>query len=451
MLLERLGKELLYFDGGMGTLLQSRGLKPGELPEVWNLEHTEEIIDIHRQYFEAGSDIVLSNTFGANAIKFHDSEYQLKDIVTAGIQNVKKAAKAGVHDGREVYTALDVGPTGKLLKPMGDLAFEDAYEAFKETMIYGEEAGADLIHIETMSDSYEVKAAVLAAKENTSLPVFVTMIFDEKGKLLTGGDVPAVVAMLEGLRVDALGINCGMGPEQMMPILEDILKYCSIPIIVKPNAGLPKQRDGEVYYDVEPEQFSGYMKKIVEMGAHVIGGCCGTTPAHIKAMIDHTRGMDVVPVTKKDITMVSSYGHAVILGGKPMIIGERINPTGKKKFKQALKDHDMDYILKEGITQQDKGAHILDVNVGLPDIDEPAMMKEVITELQSVTSLPLQIDTVDITAMEAAMRIYNGKPMVNSVNGKQENMDAVFPLIKRYGGVVIGLTIDEEGIPKTAD
>lgn len=265
MLLERLGKELLYFDGGMGTLLQSRGLKPGELPEVWNLEHTEEIIDIHRQYFEAGSDIVLSNTFGANAIKFHDSEYQLKDIVTAGIQNVKKAAKAGVHDGREVYTALDVGPTGKLLKPMGDLAFEDAYEAFKETMIYGEEAGADLIHIETMSDSYEVKAAVLAAKENTSLPVFVTMIFDEKGKLLTGGDVPAVVAMLEGLRVDALGINCGMGPEQMMPILEDILKYCSIPIIVKPNAGLPKQRDGEVYYDVEPEQFSGYMKKIVEM------------------------------------------------------------------------------------------------------------------------------------------------------------------------------------------
>ena len=277
------------------------------------------------------------------------------------------------------------------------------------------------------------------------------MIFDEKGKLLTGGDVPAVVAMLEGLRVDALGINCGMGPEQMLPILEDILKYASVPIIVKPNAGLPKQRDGEVYYDVEPEQFAGYMEKIVEMGAHVIGGCCGTTPAHIQKMVETTREMSVKPVTKKDITMVSSYGHAVILGGKPMIIGERINPTGKKKFKQALKDHDMDYILKEGITQQDKGAHILDVNVGLPDIDEPAMMKEVIMELQSVSSLPLQIDTVDITAMEAAMRIYNGKPMVNSVNGKQENMDAVFPLIKRYGGVVIGLTIDEDGIPATAD
>ena len=451
MLLERLGKELLYFDGGMGTLLQSKGLQPGELPEVWNLEHAEEIVDIHKSYFEAGSDIVLSNTFGANAIKFHDSKYGLKEIVTAGIQNAKKAAEIGVHDGRTTYVALDVGPTGKLLKPMGDLSFEDAYEAFKETMIYGEEAGADLIHIETMSDSYEVKAAVLAAKENTSLPVFATMIFDEKGKLLTGGDVPAVVAMLEGLRVDALGINCGMGPEQMLPILEDILKYASVPIIVKPNAGLPKQRDGEVYYDVEPEQFAGYMAKIVEMGAHVIGGCCGTTPAHIQKMVETTREMSVKPVTKKDITMVSSYGHAVILGGKPMIIGERINPTGKKKFKQALKDHDMDYILKEGITQQDKGAHILDVNVGLPDIDEPAMMKEVIMELQSVSSLPLQIDTVDITAMETAMRIYNGKPMVNSVNGKQENMDAVFPLIKRYGGVVIGLTIDEDGIPETAD
>ena len=252
MLLERLGKELIYFDGGMGTLLQSRGLKPGELPEVWNLEHADEVIDIHRQYFEAGSDIVLSNTFGANAIKFHDSEHSLKEIVKAAIDNVKKAAKLGVHDGREVYAALDVGPTGKLLKPMGDLGFEEAYHAFKETVQYGEAAGADLIHIETMSDSYEVKAAVLAAKENTNLPVFATMIFDEKGKLLTGGDVPSVVAMLEGLRVDALGINCGMGPEQMMTILEELLRYTSVPIIVKPNAGLPKQRDGEVYYDVTP-------------------------------------------------------------------------------------------------------------------------------------------------------------------------------------------------------
>ena len=451
MLLERLGKELLYFDGGMGTLLQSKGLKPGELPEVWNLEHTAEIVDIHRQYYEAGSDIVLTNTFGANALKFHDSKYALKDIVTAAVANVKKAASLGVHDGREVYTALDIGPTGKLLKPMGDLAFEDAYEAFKEVVKYGEDAGVDLIHIETMSDTYEVKAAVLAAKENTDLPVFATMIFDEKGKLLTGGDVPSVVAMLEGLRVDALGINCGMGPEQMLPILSEIMEYTSIPVIVKPNAGLPKQRDGEVYYDVVPRQFAQTMQKVLQLGASVIGGCCGTTPEHIRVMIQGVQSRQLQRPVPTDKTIVSSYGKAVLLGQKPMIIGERINPTGKKKFKQALKEHDMDYILKEGITQQDRGAHILDVNVGLPDIDEVAMMKEVITELQSVTSLPLQIDTVDIKAMEAAMRIYNGKPMVNSVNGKQESMDQVFPLIQKYGGVVIGLTIDEEGIPKTAE
>ena len=451
MLLERLGKELLYFDGGMGTLLQSKGLKPGELPEVWNLEHTEEIVDIHRQYYEAGSDIVLTNTFGANALKFHDSKYALKDIVTAAVANVKKAASLGVHDGREVYTALDIGPTGKLLKPMGDLAFEDAYEAFKEVVKYGEDAGVDLIHIETMSDTYEVKAAVLAAKENTDLPVFATMIFDEKGKLLTGGDVPSVVAMLEGLRVDALGINCGMGPEQMLPILSEIMEYTSIPVIVKPNAGLPKQRDGEVYYDVVPRQFAQTMQKVLQLGASVIGGCCGTTPEHIRVMIQDVQSRQLQRPVPTDKTIVSSYGKAVLLGQKPMIIGERINPTGKKKFKQALKEHDMDYILKEGITQQDRGAHILDVNVGLPDIDEVAMMKEVITELQSVTSLPLQIDTVDIKAMEAAMRIYNGKPMVNSVNGKQESMDQVFPLIQKYGGVVIGLTIDEEGIPNTAE
>lgn len=451
MLLERLGKELLYFDGGMGTLLQSKGLKPGELPEVWNLEHTEEIVDIHRQYYEAGSDIVLTNTFGANALKFHDSKYALKDIVTAAVANVKKAASLGVHDGREVYTALDIGPTGKLLKPMGDLAFEDAYEAFKEVVKYGEDAGVDLIHIETMSDTYEVKAAVLAAKENTDLPVFATMIFDEKGKLLTGGDVPSVVAMLEGLRVDALGINCGMGPEQMLPILSEIMEYTSIPVIVKPNAGLPKQRDGEVYYDVVPRQFAQTMQKVLQLGASVIGGCCGTTPEHIRVMIQGVQSRQLQRPVPTDKTIVSSYGKAVLLGQKPMIIGERINPTGKKKFKQALKEHDMDYILKEGITQQDRGAHILDVNVGLPDIDEVAMMKKVITELQSVTSLPLQIDTVDIKAMEAAMRIYNGKPMVNSVNGKQESMDQVFPLIQKYGGVVIGLTIDEEGIPNTAE
>lgn len=450
MITDRLGKELLFFDGGMGTLLQERGLKPGELPEVWNIEHTEEVFDIHRQYFEAGSDMVLANTFGANALKFHSDEYELEDIVTAAVVSAKEGANFGVHDGREVYVALDVGPTGKLLKPMGDLSFEDAYAAFAETMRYGKEAGADLIHIETMSDTYEVKAAVLAAKENTKLPVFVTMIFDEKGKLLTGGDVPGVVALLEGLRVDALGMNCGLGPEQMIPILKEVRKYTSLPIIVKPNAGLPKQKDGITYYDVEPERFAETMQKLVELGACVIGGCCGTTPEHIRAMTSACGGMKVSPPVKKNATIVSSYGKAVEIGDKPVIIGERINPTGKKKLKQALKDHDLDYILKEAVAQQDYGAHILDVNVGLPDIDETAVMTEVVKELQSITSLPLQIDTVNGEAMEAAMRIYNGKPMINSVNGKQESMNQVFPLIQKYGGVAVGLTIDEDGIPDTA-
>ena len=450
MLLERLGKELLFLDGGMGTLLQERGLKAGELPETWNLKNKDIITDIHRKYFEAGSDIVLANTFGANALKFHDEKIGLKQIVEQAIENARKGARLGIKDGRDYYIGLDVGPTGKLLKPMGDLEFEDAYQAFAEVMEYGEEAGADLIHIETMSDTYEVKAAVLAAKEHTKLPVFVTMIFDEKGKLLTGADIPSVVALLEGLRVDALGINCGMGPEQMLPLLETLREYTSLPIIVKPNAGLPKQKDGHTYYDVMPEDFARTMRSIIEKGGCVVGGCCGTTPDHIKKMTEYCKGEKIHTPQKKNRTIVSSYGCFVELLEKPVIIGERINPTGKSKFKQALKEHNIDYILKEAITQQDKGAHILDVNVGLPDIDEEEMMTEVIKELQSVTSLPLQIDTVNVKAMERAMRLYNGKPMINSVSGKQSSMDAVFPLIQKYGGVVIGLTIDENGIPKTA-
>lgn len=449
MILERLGKELLFYDGGMGTLLQEKGLQPGELPETWNLTHQEDVIDIHRQYLEAGSNIILTNTFGANALKFQDGDYKLKNIVEAAVGNVRRAMEQS-GTSQTAYIALDIGPTGKLLKPLGDLSFEDAYDAFKEVMIYGEQAGADFIHIETMSDSYELKAAVLAAKENTNLPVFATTIFDEKGKLLTGADVPAVVALLEGLHVDAFGINCGLGPKQMLPILKQMAEYASVPLIVKPNAGLPVQRDGKTCYDVDPEEFAKTMKQIVGEGACLIGGCCGTTPEHIREMITRCRGVKIMPIVKKQRTLVSSFGKTVELGVGSKIIGERINPTGKKKFKQALKEHDMDYILKEAITQQDKGAHILDVNVGLPDIDEPAMMVEVVQQLQSITSLPLQIDTVDAVAMEQAMRIYNGKPMVNSVSGKQESMDAVFPLIQKYGGVVLGLTLDEEGIPQTA-
>ena len=321
MLLERLGKELLFFDGGMGTLLQAEGLQPGELPETWNIERKETIRKIHQSYFEAGSDIVLTNTFGANALKFHDENCSLKAIIDAAVENVRFGAKAGIRDGRDYYVALDIGPTGKLLKPLGDLSFEDAYEAFKEVVQYGEKAGADLIHIETMSDTYEVKAAVLAAKENTNLPVFATMIFDDKGKLLTGGDVPSVVALLEGLRVDALGINCGMGPKQMLPILQQIAQYTSLPIIVKPNAGLPKQRDGQTYYDVTPDVFAKQLQEIVKAGACVIGGCCGTTPKHIRAMISACKDLEMTKPTFKNHTIVSSYGKAVELGDMPVIIG----------------------------------------------------------------------------------------------------------------------------------
>ena len=450
MIRERLGKELLFFDGGMGTLLQEKGLAPGELPETWNMTHPEVISEIHRAYIEAGSDIILTNTFGANALKYHDSGYSLEEIIKSAVSHVRNAVQAA-GAARPVYTALDVGPTGKLLKPMGDLDFEDAYNAYREVMICGERAGADLIHIETMSDTYELKAAVLAAKENTSLPVFATVIYDERQKLLTGADIPSVIALLEGLRVDALGINCGMGPEQMMPVLEQYMRYASLPVIVKPNAGLPVQRDGHTCYDVLPEDFAAYMERIISAGACVAGGCCGTTPDHIRAMTEKCRGMKILPVTEKDDTVVSSYGSAVFLGNGSKIIGERINPTGKKRFKQALKEHDLEYIMREGITQQDCGAHILDVNTGLPDIDETTMMRDAVGALQSVVNLPLQIDTVDPEAMEAALRIYNGKAMVNSVSGKQESMDKVFPLIRRYGGVVIGLTLDEDGIPSDAE
>ncbi len=449
MILDKLGKELLILDGGMGTLLQQEGLLAGELPENWNIQKPEVIRKIHRAYFEAGSDIVLTNTFGANSKKYHNQPYSVEEVVGAAVENAKIAAREA---GKKEYAiGLDMGPTGKLLKPMGDLAFEDAYESYKELVICGVKAGVDLIHIETMSDTYEVKAAVLAAKENTTLPVFVTLIFDERGKLLTGGDVPSVVAMLEGLRVDALGMNCGLGPDQMEPILKEVAKYTSLPIIVKPNAGLPKQKDGETYYDVKPNAFANSLAKLVDAGACVIGGCCGTTPEHIKEMVNVCSDKKMILPQKKEDTLISSYGQAVCLSDGPVIIGERINPTGKSKLKQALKEHNLDYILKEAIVQQEQGAHILDVNVGLPDIDEASMMCDVIREVQSVVNTPLQIDTVDPQALEAAMRIYNGKPMVNSVSGKQESMDVVFPLLAKYGGVVVGLTLDENGIPKTAE
>ena len=448
-LMEEIRKRIVFFDGGTGSLLQANGLKPGELPETWNILHPEIVTKLHYDYLEAGADIVKTNTFGANGLKFNDaSEYGLDEIVTAAMENAKKAVSKA---GDKGYIALDIGPTGKLLKPPGDLGFEEAYRLFSDVVAIGAREGADLVLIETMSDSYEVKAAVLAAKENCNLPVFATMIFDSKGKLLTGGTVESTVALLEGLGVDALGINCGLGPVQMKGILAYIMKAASVPVIVNPNAGLPRSEGGRTVYDIDADEFAGTMREIVEMGACVVGGCCGTTPEHIRKTIALCKDQAARMPEKKNRTVISSYAQAVEIDKNPVLIGERINPTGKSKFKQALRDHNLEYILREGVAQQDNGAHVLDVNVGLPEIDEAAMMEEVVMELQSIIDLPLQIDTSNIQAMERALRVYNGKPLINSVNGKQEVMEAVFPLVKRYGGVVVALALDEDGIPETAD
>ncbi len=441
---EELGRRIIFFDGGLGSLLQERGLKPGELPETWNLTRPEVLYDIHRAYLDAGADIILANTFGANGFKYDN----LEEIVTAAVVNAKKAV---ADSGRKAYVALDMGPTGKLLKPMGTLDFEECVSIYADVVRYGAKAGADLILIETMSDTYELKAAVLAAKENSNLPVVATVVFDEHHKMLTGATPEVVVALLEGLRVDAIGMNCGLGPKQMKPIFETMARYASIPLVITPNAGLPRSENGKTVYDVGPEEFAEDMEEIINMGAWMAGGCCGTTPAHIEALTERCSGITPKPLTDKDYTIVTSYSTAVELGGRPVIIGERINPTGKSKFKQALRDNNMEYILEEGVKQADSGAHILDVNVGLPEIDEPAMMRRTVYELQSVLPLPLQIDTTDPVAMEQAMRIYNGKPMINSVNGKEEIMHQIFPLVQKYGGTVVGLALDEAGIPDTAE
>ncbi len=441
---EELGRRIIFFDGGLGSLLQERGLKPGELPETWNLTRPEVLYDIHRAYLDAGADIILANTFGTNGFKYDN----LEEIVTAAVVNAKKAV---ADSGRKAYVALDMGPTGKLLKPMGTLDFEECVSVYADVVRYGAKAGADLILIETMSDTYELKAAVLAAKENSNLPVVATVVFDEHHKMLTGATPEVVVALLEGLRVDAIGMNCGLGPKQMKSIFETMARYASIPLVITPNAGLPRSENGKTVYDVGPEEFAEDMEEIINMGAWMAGGCCGTTPAHIKALTERCFGITPKPLTDKDYTIVTSYSTAVELGGRPVIIGERINPTGKSKFKQALRDNNMEYILEEGVKQADSGAHILDVNVGLPEIDEPAMMRRTVYELQSVLPLPLQIDTTDPVAMEQAMRIYNGKPMINSVNGKEEIMHQIFPLVQKYGGTVVGLALDEAGIPDTAE
>lgn len=446
--LDYVKNNLTYLDGGMGTLLQNQGLKPGELPERWNISHPEIITNIHKSYYDAGSNIICTNTFGANCLKFGSEELEL--IIKAAVGNAKKAREESTGK-QEKFIALDIGSLGKLLKPYGDLDFEDAVKAYAKTVKIGAKYGVDLVFIETMNDSLDTKAALLAVKENCNLPVFVSNAYGEDGKLMTGACASAMVAMLEGMGADAVGANCSLGPGQLKGVVEEYLEYASVPVLLKPNAGLPKSADGKTCYDVLPDDFSDTMKEYATLGIRILGGCCGTDPDYIKATVEKTSNITPKPVTYKNRTLVSSYTHAVEFTDKPVLIGERINPTGKKLFKEALRNNNIDYILNEGLRQEEKGVHILDVNVGLPEIDEAEMLKKVCFELQAIIDLPLQIDTTDITAMEAALRRYNGKAMVNSVNGKEENMREVFPLVKKYGGLVVCLTLDEDGIPETAE
>ncbi len=433
----------VYIDGAMGTMLHRRGLEPGQPSEMWNISHPDAVTDIHLQYLAAGCDIITANTFGANGIRYDDPE----PLLRAGMACARKAADK--YPGS--YVALDIGPSGRLLEPLGDLAFEDAVRGFGVCARTAQECGADLIIIETMNDCYETKAALLAVKENCSLPVFVMNVYDESGKLMTGADAWAMVCMLEGMGADVIGMNCSLGPDKMLPVARQMLSHASVPVVAVPNAGLPHVRDGQTVYDMDEQSFCLYAEQLARAGVSVLGGCCGTDPNYIKLLVEKTRDIPLPDILPKNETVVSSYTHACLIGASPVLIGERINPTGKPAFKKALRDSDMDYVLAEGIRQADAGVQVLDVNVGLPEIDERAVLCECIGRLQAVTDLPLQIDTSSSEALGAAMRIYNGKPLVNSVNGKEEVMSAVFPLVRKYGGAVIALTLDESGIPSSAE
>ncbi len=431
----------LYFDGGYGTLFEE--MSGVFLPsEQQNLRAPEMVLSAHRAYLAAGCNILTANTFGINRDKYP----AYREMIAAALSLAKEAR--GTRE--DVYIAYDLGPTGRMLAPMGDLAFEDAVALFAANVREAAACGADLILIETMNDCSETKAAVLAAKENSDLPIVVTNAYDEGGKLMTGADPLAMIVMLEGLGVDAIGMNCSFGPDAMLRLVDTFLTYSSLPIVTNPNAGLPAVREGKTVYLIDPDEFAADMRKLAEKGVAVLGGCCGTTPAYLAKTVEETQNIPLTVPRKKQFTAVSSYTHAVLFADRPVRIGERINPTGKPKLREALKTGNLEYILNEGIRQADAGADILDCNVGLPEIDEGETMERVVTALQSVTDLPIQIDSPSPDVLARAMRVYCGKPLVNSVNGKKESMEAVFPLIRRYGGTVIALTIDEEGIPDSA-
>lgn len=432
--------EFLLFDGAMGTMLQDTGLKPGELPETLNLTAPEKILEIHKKYVAAGADIITANTFGANMHKMKDSTLVEKTI-KAGVDIAKKSGAK--------YVALNIGPTGALLKPIGTMDFDEAYDIFKAQIIAG--SNADIILIETMSDLLETKAAVLAAKENSTLPIFVTMTFTDNGRTFVGCDPATAAITLSSLGVDAIGVNCSLGPVELRGVVSEILKYSTKPVIVQANAGLPEIVNGKTYFPVKANDYTSAVMDMVDMGVTVVGGCCGTTPEYISSLRSELNKKTPSLCKVKEFTAFTSGTSHVILDKNVALIGERINPTGKKKIKEALREHNHDVIISEALAQEENGADILDVNAGLPEIDEVATLKELVQELQSVTSLPLQIDSTDPEAVEKAVRVYNGKPIINSVNGKKECMGQIFPIVKKYGTAVVALTLDENGIPETAE
>lgn len=439
-----INNNFLLFDGAMGTMLQEKGLKGGELPEGYNIHSPEIVYEIHKKYIEAGADVVTTNTFGANRLKLKNSPYSVEQVIKEAVKIAKKASG-------DKLVALDIGATGQMFQPFGTLSFNDAYDIFKEQVIAGKEAGADIILIETISDLYETRAAILAAKENSDLPVFCTMTFQENMRTLMATDPMTMVEVLEGLGVDVLGVNCSLGPKQLQPIIDKILDRATIPVMIQPNAGLPKLVDGETVYDLTAPEFAEEIRYMAEKGVTVFGGCCGTDPEFIKAVKDNLRNLKPRRLQNKKLTTACSSKKTVILGESVKVIGERINPTGKKKLKEALVKNDIDYIISEAIAQKETGSDILDINLGLPEIDEKEMMRKAIIELQSIIDLPLQIDSVKVDVIEEALRIYNGKAIINSVNGKASSMEKIFPIAKKYGACVIGLTLDEEGLPKTAE
>ncbi len=440
--LQKLTKDsILLFDGAMGTMLQQRGLAPGGTPEFMNITHPEVVTGIHAEYVAAGTDIIITNTFQANELKLPDT-YSVEEVITAGVHCAKASGAK--------YVALDMGPLGQLMEPMGTISFQRAYDIAKRQIVAGAAAGADLVLIETCSDIYEVKAAVLAAKENSSLPVIATLTFQEDGRTFVGCDPLTAVVTLLGLGVDALGVNCSLGPKDLMPIVAEILRYSTVPVVVQANAGLPKMGCGQAVYDIGPKEYAAQVLEMVEMGVALVGGCCGTTPEYIRHLKEALHGVTPTVTTPKLITACTSGTKTAVLDNGITVIGERINPTGKKKLKEALRSGDIAYLISEAIDQAQAGCDALDVNVGLPELDEPQMLARVIREVQGVVNLPLQVDSSDPAAIEAGVRICNGKPIINSVNGKREVMEKIFPIAKKYGALVVGLTLDEEGIPPTA-